>query len=56
MYRYDALGNRVFKSSGEEAYFVRGKDGSVLAAYDQNGVLRKWNILASGQVIGYVVP
>ncbi|NND70782.1 MAG: hypothetical protein HKN43_04320 [Rhodothermales bacterium] len=55
-YRYDNKGRRVIKSAPDQVYYVRGLDGSILAVYDFNGEIVKWNITASGSLIGYATP
>lgn len=55
-YKYDTHGLRVRKEGGNDAYYIRGKDGQVLATYGSDGLLNKWNIVASGSIIGYAIP
>ena len=55
-YRYDHEGRRVKKSAPDPVYYVRGLDGAILAVYDAAGDIVQWNIVASGNLIGYAVP
>ena len=68
VYRYDADGQRVFKSHedgyvefGYQEYYVRGIDGTVLAVYRRQEShfpieLWYWNIVAGSEIIGRAIP
>lgn len=56
--RYYADGQRFYKALGTTQgwYYIRGLDGSVIAVYDENCILRYWNILSGSRPIGRVEP
>lgn len=56
--RYDASGQRFYKGlqNGRAWFYIRSVDGAVLAVYDENCILRYWNILAGTRPIGRVEP
>lgn len=56
--RYYADGQRFYKALGASQgwYYIRGVDGSVIAVYDENCILRYWNILSGSRPIGRVEP
>ena len=55
-YRYNKDGLRIFTSSGDGQFFIRGIDGAVLAVYDGARNLLYHNVIAGGRVAGKVLP